>query len=322
MENNLKNIVLFGAGYWGKNHLRELYENKNVSSLYVVDPAIDSDHNFYQLYPNVVFYKKFDNTLFKKHAIDGAIIATPPNTHFELAKKCLENNIHVLVEKPMTKSVKEIDILNSLSEQNNNVLMSGHTYLYNSAIQKIKEITDNGDIGEIMFIHSQRLNFGIMRENTDVFLSLAPHDISLVQFFLNDQDYINMSTQKSNFTFSPHDDFSSTLLEYDNNVYAKIDVSWYYPEKIRSLKIIGSKKTIIFDDMTKKITIHDISIDKNYIHSNDGVQQVDFDNSSQPLSNEINSFISYFDNPKSCITGYAHTRNVIKVIEKYYKESK
>ena len=118
------------------------------------------------------------------HKIDGAIIATPPNTHFKVAKQCLTNNIHVLVEKPMVESLKELDELNNLSKNNNKLLMSGHTYLYNSAIIKMKEIIEDNQIGDIMFIHSQRLNFGIMREETDVFLSLAPHDISLVQFFI------------------------------------------------------------------------------------------------------------------------------------------
>ena len=93
-----------------------------------------------------------------------------------------ENNLHVLVEKPMVESLSELEILNNLA-QNNKVLMSGHTYLFNPAIEVMKNLVDDGEIGKIMFIHSQRLNFGIMRENTDVFMSLAPHDISLVQYF-------------------------------------------------------------------------------------------------------------------------------------------
>ena len=317
-ENNYKNVVLFGAGYWGKNHLRELNNCTSVSSIFVVDPFIDSNNSLRDLYPDTLFYDSLENLIIDNHKIDGAIIATPPNTHFEIAKQCLKRNIHVLVEKPMVESLKELEELNNLSKKNNKLLMSGHTYLYNPAIIKMKEIIKDNQIGDIMFIHSQRLNFGIMREETDVFLSLAPHDISLVQFFLNDQAHINLSNQKSNFTFSPYSDFSSTLLEYDNNVSAKIDVSWYYPEKIRSLKIIGTKKTLVFDDVLKTIKLHDISIKNDYSHNNNGIEEITFDSNISPLTNEIKEFLGYFSAPNECITGYEHTRNVIKVIEEYY----
>jgi UDP-2-acetamido-3-amino-2,3-dideoxy-glucuronate N-acetyltransferase len=168
-----------------------------------------------------------------------------------------------------------------------------------------------------MFIHSQRLNFGIMRDNIDVFESLAPHDISLVQFFLNDQAYLKISHEKSNFTFSPYNDFSSTHIEYSNNIYAKIDVSWHYPEKVRKLSIIGKNKTIVFDDVSKKIFLHHTKIDSKYNHINDGIDEIEFDKDLSPLTNEINSFIDYFENPSACITGYNHTKNVIRVLEDY-----
>jgi len=313
-----KSIILFGVGYWGKNHLRELSSNKRVKSVFVVDPYYDMNPDLVKDYPDVIFFKSYDDFLNQHVKADGAIIATPPSTHFDIAKKCLENNLHVLIEKPMVETLKELDILNKLAGDNK-VLMSGHTYLYNPAIKCMKEIIDSDEIGDIMFIHSQRLNFGIMREDTDVFLSLAPHDISLVQFFMNDTEYINMSNHKSNFTFSPCDDFSSIHLTYKNNIFAQIDVSWYYPEKIRSLSIIGSKKTIVFDDVQKKLFLHDISIDRHYHHHNDSFSDIKFDTEISPLTNEINHFIGYFNEPSKCITGYHHTKNVIKVIEEYYQ---
>ena len=313
-----KSIILFGVGYWGKNHLRELSSNKRVNSVFVVDPYYDTNPDLVEDYPNVIFFKSYDEFLNQNLKVDGAIIATPPSTHFDIAKKCLENNLHILIEKPMVETLKELDILHQLADDNR-VLMSGHTYLYNPAIKCMKEIINSGEIGDIMFIHSQRLNFGIMREDTDVFLSLAPHDISLVQFFMNDEEYLQMSNSKSNFTFSPYDDFSSTHLTYKNNIFAQIDVSWYYPKKIRSLSIIGSKKTIVFDDVDKKILIYDLSINNKYDHHNEGFKEINFDQSISPLTNEINHFIKYFDKPSDCITGYYHTKNVIKVMEEYYK---
>lgn len=311
------NIILFGAGYWGKNHLRELTLNERVKSVFVIDPYYDKNPDLVKNYPDTLFFKSFEEFSKKQLKADGAIIATPPNSHFEIAKNCLDHNLHVLVEKPMVENLKQLEILQNSAK--NKVLMSGHTYLYNPAIKKIKQIVDSGDLGEIMFIHSQRLNFGIMRDNIDVFESLAPHDISLVQFFMNDKPYEKISNNKSNYTFSPHNDFSSTHIEYQNKVFAKIDVSWYYPEKVRKLTILGKEKTIVFDDVSKKIFLYHIKIDSNYNHINDGVEDIEFDNELSPLTNEINSFISYFDNPLSCITGYNHTKNVISVLEHYNK---
>ena len=313
-----KKIILFGVGYWGKNHLRELSSSKKVSSVFVVDPLYDQDIDLVKNYPNINFFKSFDEILDKQIKADGAIIATPPHTHFDIAKDCLNNDLHVLVEKPMVEKLSQLEQLKEISQ--NHLLMSGHTYLYNPAITKIKEIVDSGILGDIMFIHSQRLNFGIMRDNIDVFESLAPHDISLVQFFMNDQSYLKISHEKSNYTFSPYNDFSSTHIEYKDNVYAKIDVSWYYPEKIRKLSIIGSKKTIVFDDVDKKILIHNKEVNPNYKHINEGSELVTFNDELSPLTNEINNFIDYFDEPSRCITGYTHTKNVIRVLEDYNKK--
>ena len=149
-ENNYKNVVLFGAGYWGKNHLRELNNCTSVSSIFVVDPFIDSNNSLRDLYPDTLFYDSLENLIIDNHKIDGAIIATPPNTHFEIAKQCLKRNIHVLVEKPMVESLKELEELNNLSKKNNKLLMSGHTYLYNPAIIKMKEIIkDNHPLSKV-----------------------------------------------------------------------------------------------------------------------------------------------------------------------------
>ena len=311
-------IILFGVGYWGRNHLRELSNSKNISSLVVVDPFIENYSDLLKEYPHVNFYHSFQDALIHNKDIDGAVIASPPSTHYKIAKMCLENNLHVLVEKPMVESLEELKNLNQIAKDDL-VLMSGHTYLYNPAIRKIKDIIDNGSIGDIMFIHSQRLNFGIMRKDIDVFLSLAPHDISLVQFFLNDKKHITLNKNKSNYTFNKHDDFSTTHLTYKNNIYAQIDVSWYYPKKIRSLTIVGTKKTIVFDDVEKKILLYDINVDSNYNHINNQFNDIEFDKTISPLANEIEYFIKYFKKPSDCITGFNHTYNVINVIEEYYK---
>ncbi len=319
---NKKNIALIGVGRWGKNHLKTLSSIKDVNKIFVVDSNPNFDQQILSNYKNAVFFENLNKLFNKDYDINGAIIATPPQTHYEIAKKCLLNGLHVLIEKPVVETVSELDELNNIATKNKKLIMAGHILLYHSAIKKIKEIIDQGTIGEIKFIHSQRLNFGVVRNDIDVFLSLAPHDISLVQFFLDNKKYISMSSNRSNFSDSLQDDYSSTLLKYNGDVSAQIDVGWFYPTKIQSLKIIGSKKTIIFDDVSKIIKIIDMSINKNLEHFSNGEDIIDFDKSELPLTSEIKSFLSYFDAPDHCITGYSHTRNVIKIFEEYYKNRK
>ena len=318
--NNKKNIALIGVGRWGKNHLKTLSSIKEVDKIFVVDSNPNFDHQILSKYKNIVFFEDLNDLFIKNYNINGAIIATPPQTHYKIAKKCLLNNIHILIEKPVVETVSELDELNHIAKKNNNLIMAGHILLYHSAVKKIKEIIDQDVIGEIKFIHSQRLNFGVVRNDVDVFLSLAPHDISLVQFFLDNKKHISMSSNRSNFSKSLHDDYSSTLLKYDKDVSAQIDVGWFYPTKIQSLKIIGSKKIIIFDDISKIIKIVDMRINKNLQHFNSGEDVVDFNKSELPLTCEIKSFLSYFDAPDDCITGYNHTRSVIEIFEEYYKK--
>ena len=315
-----KNIILFGLGRWGKNHLHTLNDNPMVESIFAIDPDLNQKNDLYKKYPNVLFFKSEDDLFIQNYKIDGAIIATPPQTHFEIAKKCLLNNIHVLIEKPVVETVSDLDQLNEIAKKNKKLIMAGHILLYHSAISKIKEVIDQGLIGDIKFIHCQRLNFGVVRNDVDVFLSLAPHDISLVQFFLNNSKHKSMSSNRSNFSQSVHDDYSSTLLKYDRGVSAQIDVGWFYPKKIQSLRIIGSKKIIVFDDVSKVVKIVDMSINKNLEHFNHGEELINFDKSELPLTREVKSFLSYFDKPDDCITGYIHTRNVIKIFEEYYKK--
>ncbi len=317
-----KNIALIGVGRWGKNHLKTLASISEVENIFVVDSNENFDLKILSSYSNVKFFKSLNSLLENENDIDGAIIATPPKTHFSVAKQCILNDIHVLIEKPVVETKRELKDLFILANERNKLIMAGHILLYHPAIQKIKRLIDKGIIGDIKFIHCQRLNFGVVRNDVDVFLSLAPHDISLVQYFLNEEKYLRIKKLESSFTLSQKNDYSSTLIEYPKKINAQIDVGWFYPQKIQCLKIIGSKKTIVFDDILKKIKVIEIKIDKDLNHINNGEEFVDFDMNELPLTSELKSFISYFDNPEKCISGYNHTKNVIDIFENYYSKAR
>ncbi len=316
-----KNIALIGVGRWGMNHLKTLDSISEVENIFVVDSNENFDLKILNSYSNVKFFTCLNSLLENENNIDGAIIATPPKTHFSIAKQCILNDIHVLIEKPVVETTNELDDLFKLASKRNKLIMAGHILLYHPAIQKIKKLIDKGLIVDIKFIHCQRLNFGVVRNDVDVFLSLAPHDISLVQYFLNEEKYLKINKLASSFTLSQKNDYSSTLIEYPKKINAQIDVGWFYPQKIQCLKIIGSKKTIVFDDILKKIKVIEIKIDKDLNHINNGEEFIDFDMNELPLTSELKSFISYFDNPEKCISGYSHTKNVIDIFENYYSKA-
>ena len=317
-----KNIALIGVGRWGKNHLKTLASMSEVENIFIVDSNENFDLKILDSYKNVKFFRSLNSLFENENNIDGSIIATPPHTHFNIAKQCILNDIHVLIEKPVVETTSELDDLFKLANKRNKLIMAGHILLYHPAIQKIKKLIDKDIIGDIKFIHCQRLNFGVVRNDVDVFLSLAPHDISLIQYFLNEQKYLKIKKLESSFSLSQKNDYSSTLIEYPKKINAQIDVGWFYPEKIQSLKIIGSKKTIVFDDILKTIKVVEIKIDKDLNHINNGEEFINFDMNELPLTSELKSFISYFDNPEKCISGYNHTKNVIDIFENYYTKSK
>ena len=184
-------VGVVGVGHLGKFHAEKYHINEDCFLHSVSDTSPERGHSVADAY-NCIYHSDYKSMV---GMVDAVSVAAPTTLHFEITDFFLSHGVHVLVEKPMVKKLSQLEQLKEISK--NRLLMSGHTYLYNPAITKIKEIVDSGILGDIMFIHSQRLNFGIMRDNIDVFESLAPHDISLVQFFLNDQAYLKISHEKS-----------------------------------------------------------------------------------------------------------------------------
>ena len=180
-DNNLK-LCVVGAGKWGTNHI------KTLNDLGVLGGIVDSDPNklsiFKNRYPTCKVYNDLDQALIEKY--NGFIVSTPPALHYGIAKKIILNKNHLLVEKPMTLNYKTSKKLCELATDSNVNLMVGHLLLFHPAFQKMKEIVKNGDIGDIQYIYSNRLNLGTIRDNENAFWSLAPHDISLFNFFFEE----------------------------------------------------------------------------------------------------------------------------------------
>jgi len=257
------NVGVVGYGYWGPNLVRNVLTIKEFKLTHICDLKKENLQNVEILYPSIITTSKVEDIINNKE-IHAVIIATPPNTHYLLAKKALENKKHVFVEKPITNKSSEALELVSIAKKNNLILMTGHTFVYSGAVKKMKELIDNGDIGEVLHIHSSRLNLGAFQKDNVVW-DLMPHDLSMILYLLN-----GIMPQKivaaglSHFNTGVEDTASATLI-FPGNKSANINVSWLDPCKVRNFTVIGSKKMVVYDETNpvEKIKVYDKGVQKN-----------------------------------------------------------
>lgn len=323
-------MAQIGVGYWGPNLLRNLMSNARCQLKTVIDLSQDRCDYVRRMYPSVQVNSVVESA-FNDPQVDAIIISTPVSTHYELAKRALNAGKHILVEKPMATTVDEITDIGRLASRSSLVAMAGHTFLYNPAVRHVKSMIDSGDIGEVRYIYSQRLNLGRIRTDVDVLWNLAPHDISIIQYWVGDAPPISVSVRGINFIQKGINDVAFMNLIYPNNIMANIHVSWLDPRKIRCMTIVGSKRMIVYDDVSEnKIAIFDKGIDvKAKLGTNMDYDFMPFPsiryrsgdillpkiNCEEPLKIEIDHFIDCIEKKEECITGIPHAREVVRILE-------
>ncbi len=309
-----KNICVIGSGYWGKNHIKTLY---NLGALYgVLDNNSDSLKKISKQYNDIKIYQSLDVAL-KDNNIMGFTICTPAETHYKLAKKIIESKKHILVEKPFTLKIEDAEDLVNLSEKNSINLMVGHVLLFHPAIIKIKELIKNGKIGSLQYLYSNRLNLGQIRTKENVFWSLAPHDIAIFQYF-TDSYPESIKSNGSAFLQKGIADSTITQLRYSNGIEGHIFVSWLHPFKEHRLVVIGSDAMITFDDTDKSKPLK--LYEKNY-KMKDGIPEkidgpVEFIEYKykKPLTEELKVFIDSIESKKESISNGKHALDVTKIL--------
>lgn len=255
------NVALIGYGYWGPNVARNLSSLSQYSLKYIIDLNENSRLKASRNHPGVKILSRLDDMLHDK-SINLVVIATPPISHYEIAKKVLNNNINVLVEKPICSSKDESIELVRIAEINNLVLAVDHTFLFTSAVRKIKEIVESNEIGDILYFSSERLNLGIIQENSSVIWDLAPHDLSIAMYILNEKpNYVSVSG--ANYHNKNVPEIASITLDFPSGKIATINLSWISPIKVRRTIFGGSKKMIVYDDneLLEKVKIYDKGVD-------------------------------------------------------------
>ena len=238
-----KRVCVVGGGSWGRNHIKTLHSIGALGG--IVETSKKSLKELLIKYPETKTYSKLENAL--DNDFDGFTIATPAETHFSIAKKIISSGKHLLIEKPMVLKVDEAEELVLLAKQKQINLMVGHVLLFHPAIQKIKKIIDDGVIGKLQYIYSNRLNLGKVRSEENVFWSFAPHDIAIFQY-LTESFPENIHAHGSVLLQKGIYDSTMTHLEYKSGVRAHIFLSWLHPFKEHRLVVIGKKAMISFED--------------------------------------------------------------------------
>ena len=256
-------VGVVGYGYWGPNLARNFYELSGSELVAIVDRKKDQLDRARSKYPEVVFKEDYKG-LFGT-GLDAIVISTPPKTHFEIAKQCLLNGLHVLIEKPMVLNSRDAEELIELANAKELTLMVGHIFEYNSAVLEMKKYIDSQELGNIYYIDTARLNLGLFQSDSNVLWDLAPHDISTLLYLLG-QAPVSVSAHGMACVTEGIHDLAYLNLVFPNNLMAFIHVSWLDPSKVRRITVVGSKKMAVYNDLGAegKIKIYDKGVDPEY----------------------------------------------------------
>jgi len=249
-------IALVGYGYWGPNLARNFHQLAGVKLAYVVDPNPAARAQAEQRY-GCATAARLDEIL-ADPALAGVVVATPARTHFTLARDALAAGKHVLVEKPLTMDLDEGAELIALARQQQLTLMVGHVFEFNPAVRYIKTLIEQGELGEIFYLYSRRVNLGRVQSDVNALWSIAPHDISIVLYLLGQMPDAVRCQGASCLNGSVEDVVFLTLF-FPNNLLCHVHASWLDPSKTREMTVVGSRKMVVYDDVSAegKVRIYD-----------------------------------------------------------------
>jgi predicted dehydrogenase len=240
------NIGIVGLGYWGPNLLRVLSELEQARVSHICDLDDARVERFSRRFPAALATTRIDDLL-EEPELDAVVIATPVFTHAELASRALMAGKHVLVEKPLATSSEDADDLVRLAADNDLVLMCGHTFVYSPPVRAVKELISRGELGEIFFISSSRVNLGLHQRDVGVIWDLAPHDFSILLYWLGELPGSVSAVGRDSIVRGVHD-VAFIDLTFPSEVLAHVELSWLAPSKLRRTVVVGSEKMVVYDD--------------------------------------------------------------------------
>lgn len=254
-------VAVVGCGYWGPNLIRNLVENRTCRRVVCCDTDPDQLAKLSKRYPNLLYTTEFEEIL-RDQTVDAVMIATPVSTHYDLAKKALVAGKHTFIEKPMTSTSEQALKLMEEAATRRLTLMVGHTFEYSPPVLKIRELIEAGELGSVYYVSSVRVNLGLHQNDISVVCDLAPHDLSMLFYWLRESPTRVYAMGKA-FVQKGIPDVAFISLEFDSGVIAHVQVSWLSPSKLRRTTIVGSGKMLIYDDTehSEKVKLFDKGVD-------------------------------------------------------------
>ena len=255
-------IGVVGCGYWGPNLARNFNNLPDCELKALCDLDESRLQRMRALYPNARSYTDF-NEMLEGGEVDAVAVATPVKYHYPLAKAALLAGKHVLIEKPMASSAKECMELIELGREKGLIVMVGHTFLYSEPVRMIKDIIASGDIGDIRYVNSHRLNLGLFQKDINVTWDLAPHDISIILHVLEDSPRV-VNCQGNAHITPGIEDVTNMSLSFAGKRFATIQSSWLEPRKVRQMTFVGTQRMIVYDDLQplEKIRVYDVRVER------------------------------------------------------------
>lgn len=255
-------LAAVGYGYWGPNVVRNFMEMPNCRLKLACDLDANKLDKLKQRYPSIDLTQRFSDVL-EDEEVDGVYIATPVSSHFELAEAALHAGKHVLIEKPLAGTIDESKRLCELAKQLGLVLMVGHTFIYSPPVVLIKEMLRRGDLGDLYYIDSLRVNLGLFQKDVSVLWDLGPHDLSILLYWLGTMP-LSIAAEGRSYVQDGLEDVAFLQLEFPERVLAQVHVSWLAPSKLRRTTLVGSKQMVLYDDTepVEKVKVFDRGIER------------------------------------------------------------
>lgn len=317
------NIAIIGYGYWGPNLVRNFFTLEKCNVACVSDTRAERLKLVNALFPSIRTTSNADD-IFNDANIDAVVIATPVSSHYQLAKKALLHGKHVLVEKPVSRSSSEVSELIDLAKQENKLLMVDHTFLYTGAVQKMKELIVKGEIGKINYFDSTRINLGLFQPDMNVLWDLAPHDVSILNYLVEEAPYSVNATGVSH-AKNGLENIAFMTVNYQSGLIAHFNCSWSSPVKIRMTLVGGDQKMILYNDIepTEKIKVYDTGYN---VRTDEDKQKILVDyrvgdvfipklNMEEALASMAKDFITSIEKNRQPLSNGMRGLTVVKILE-------
>ena len=316
------NVVVFGAGEWGKNYLRLLSLHPRVGRLRVVEKDVSRREWLATVAPSAETVA--DAELGWSDEFPCVVIALPASLHFDFLRRAISEKKHILIEKPVVTSLAQLDQIEALLPGFEQVLMVGHVYLYNPAITRLRQLVESGELSRIYFLNLVRTNLGPIRGDVNCLFDLAPHDISNM-LYLTDDFPEQVSAVGSAFLSGPHEDVVCANFRFASGLIAAIQVSWLAPKKRRELTLIAEKRMAVFDDVStvEKLRLYDLGVERGTDYQDFGEFQLVLQGGDvhiprlptvEPLRQQVEAFLDAVTNGTKPLADWQHAAAVVRLL--------